>query len=104
MLVEMSLKDIGVSCQRRKRGNISLILWSNPSWADPDPLNDLFESRAWFGSDGYFDLGLTNGTIALLDTGIRSSHVVFSNPSNLFLQRDCVNGGNDCNTGVLSFR
>ena len=69
--------------------------------SDPDPLNDLFEARAEIGSDNYFNLGLTGGSISLLDTGIRSSHTLFNGPSNLGLLRDCINGGDDCNTGVL---
>ena len=69
--------------------------------ADADPLNDLFEGRAEIGSDRYFNLGLPRSSISLLDTGIRSSHTVFNNPSNIGVQRDCINGGADCNTGVL---
>ena len=30
---------------------------------------------------------------------MRFSHVQFNNPSHIGFRRDCVNGGNDCNSG-----
>ena len=64
------------------------------------PNNEIDDGRARIGSDPYFNLGLTSGWIALLDTGVRSTHRVFTNPSHLNLRRDCINGGADCNTGT----
>lgn len=62
--------------------------------------DDVQDGRARMVSDPYFALGLTNGWIGLLDTGMRFSHVQFNSPSHIDFRRDCVNGGNNCNTGT----
>ena len=64
--------------------------------------DDVDDGRARINSDPYFNLGQTGGFIGLLDTGIRNTHVQFNGPSHIAFLRDCVNGGNDCNTGVLN--
>ncbi|MEA5567573.1 S8 family serine peptidase [Anabaena sp. UHCC 0399] len=66
----------------------------------PDAItnNDVDNARAIVFSDPYFNLGLTHPWIGLLDTGVRSTHVLFNSPSNLAWLRDCVNGGANCNT------
>lgn len=64
---------------------------------DGNANNDVDDGRARIVSDPYFNLGLTSGYIGLLDTGIRTTHVLFNSPSNVDFIRDCVNGGSNCN-------
>ncbi|MBD0345174.1 MAG: S8 family serine peptidase, partial [Coleofasciculus sp. Co-bin14] len=61
--------------------------------------DDVDDGRARMVSDPYFNLGLTGGWIGLLDTGMRFTHTQFNNPSHIGYRRDCVNGGDNCNTG-----
>jgi len=61
--------------------------------------DDVDDGRARINSDPYFNVGLTGGFIGLLDSGMRFTHVQFNNPSHIAFRRDCVNGGNDCNSG-----
>ena len=63
--------------------------------------DDVQDGRASIVSDPYFNLGQTSGWIGLLDTGLRFSHIQFNSPSHIDFRRDCVNGGDDCNTGTL---
>ncbi|RLM59340.1 hypothetical protein DVK02_00900 [Halobellus sp. Atlit-31R] len=57
--------------------------------------------RSHINSDPYFWLGLSGGWIGLLDTGVRRTHTLFVDPSNLDFHRDCVNGTqNNCRTGT----
>ena len=69
---------------------------------DLPPQNDVIDGRARINSDPFFALGLTNGFIGLLDTGIRNTHVQFNGPSHIDFLRDCVNGGPNCNLGFLN--
>ena len=62
--------------------------------------DDVQDGRARIVSDPYFNLGQTGGYIGLLDTGMRFTHRQFNNPSNIDFRRDCVNGGNNCNSGA----
>ena len=72
-----------------------------PRFSGEEPLQDeVDDGRARIVSDPYFNLGLTGGWIGLLDTGVRFSHTVFTNPSHIDFRRDCINGGADCNTGT----
>lgn len=64
---------------------------------DGNPNNDVQDARTLIVSDPYFNLGLTQPWIGLLDTGIRPTHVVFNSPGNIAWLRDCVNGGPSCN-------
>jgi serine protease AprX len=61
--------------------------------------DDVDDGRARMVSDPYFGLGLTQGWIGLLDSGVRFSHILFNGPSHIDFRRDCVNGGSDCATG-----
>lgn len=63
------------------------------------PQDEVDDGRARIVTDPYFNIGLTGGWIGLLDTGVRFSHTLFNNPSNVDFRRDCINGGADCNTG-----
>lgn len=49
-------------------------------------------ARDMLDTDPYYNLGLDGGYIGLMDTGVRESHQIFSNPNNLGFIRDCVNG------------
>ena len=62
--------------------------------------DDVDDGRRLIVSDPYFNLGQTGGWIGLLDTGMRFTHSLFTNPSNVDFRRDCVNGGSNCNTGT----
>lgn len=67
---------------------------SPPSDSDPD--NDAEDGRALIQSDPYYNLGLTDGTIGLIDTGVDERHALFSSPNLLHRRLDCVNGGSTC--------
>ena len=67
---------------------------------DANANNNVQDGRARLNSDPYFGVGLTGGFIGLLDSGIRATHRQFTSPSTIAFRRDCVNGGNDCNTGA----
>lgn len=77
---------------------LQLVEGGEPPPADGNNDNDLIDGRSLVVSDPYFALGLTQPWIGLLDTGIRSTHVVFNSPRNVAWLRDCVNGGPNCNT------
>lgn len=70
--------------------------------ADGNNNNDVDDGRARIVSDPYFNLGQTTGYIGLLDTGVRSTHTLFT--TNLDFTMDCntnasCSGGNpqdDC--------
>jgi hypothetical protein len=62
--------------------------------------DDVDDGRGRINSDPFFNLGQTGGFIGLLDSGIRATHRQFTSPSNIDFRRDCVNGGNDCNSGT----
>jgi len=64
---------------------------------DANNNNDAQDGRARIVSDPYFNLGLTNPWIGLLDTGVRDTHDMFNSPDHIAWMRDCVNGGNSCN-------
>ncbi|WP_373530203.1 S8 family serine peptidase [Nostoc sp.] len=64
---------------------------------DAIPNNDVDDARGLIVSDPYFNLGLTQPWIGLLDTGIRPTHILFNSPSNIAWVRDAVNGGANCN-------
>lgn len=66
---------------------------------DLNTQNDVEDARDLLNTDPYFKLGLSLGWIGLLDTGMRFSHDQFNNPDTIAFERDCVNGGSDCNTG-----
>jgi hypothetical protein len=55
----------------------------------PQSGSDVAAGRALINSDRYFNMGPTAGRFGLLDTGVRSTHVQFTNPSNLGIRRDC---------------
>lgn len=62
--------------------------------SNPNPNDDVDDGIRRIVSDPYFNLGLTGGYIGLLDTGIRSTHTIFNNPSNIDFLIDCT-GDND---------
>ncbi len=70
--------------------------------ADTNPYNDVDDGRYRIQSDPYYNGGLTNGYIGLLDTGVRQTHTLFINPDHIDYVRDCVNGGPSCNDNTLS--
>jgi len=65
-----------------------------------DPNDDVVKARAYIQTDDLASMW-TGGFVGLLDTGVRTSHVLLSNPSPLRYVRDCVNGtSNNCTAGV----
>jgi hypothetical protein len=67
---------------------------------DSNPNNDVVAGRSQIQSDPYFNAALSVSSIAVLDSGVRNSHILFKNPRRLGIIRDCVNGGSLCqNTG-----
>ncbi len=73
-----------------------------PPPADGNNFNDVDDGRGRIVSDPYFNLNQTTGFIGILDTGVRSTHTLYS--SNLSIVNDCTtnascSGGNpqdDC--------
>lgn len=61
-----------------------------PPLGDGNALNDVIDAREIILSDAYFNL--TGGYIALVDTGVRRTHVQLTNPNRISYWRDCVNG------------
>lgn len=70
-------------------------------WADIDQGNDVDDGRAIIRSDPYRALGLNDGYIGVLDTGVRHTHGVFRNPNNIDVRGDCVRGGRTCAAGAI---
>ena len=95
IVAEMPLKSVERLAGRED------VLSIEPRFSGEDPPQDeVDDGRARISSDPYFNLGLTGGWIGLLDTGVRFSHTLFTNPSNIDFRRDCINGGANCNTGT----
>jgi len=61
--------------------------------------DDVDDARALIQSDPYFNQGLTGGWIGLLDTGVHSSHDLFTSPDRIALWRDCTSGNANCTGG-----
>lgn len=74
------------------------VVYIEPVQTEDEPPQEVDEGRARINSDWYY--GLTGGRIAVLDTGIRDTHVQFRNPSHIGVLRDCINGGPLCIVGV----
>ncbi len=96
-LTKVQLKQVKALLQARDLTYIQPQFAGEKPPQDADPDNDVDDGRARIVSDPYFNLGLTSGYIGLLDTGIRTTHVLFNGPSNVDFIRDCVNGGPNCN-------
>ena len=70
-----------------------------PPISDADALdnNDVEDARALIQSDPYFNQDLTNGRIALIDTGVFKDHMLLSNPqSQIDVWKDCTDNSVDC--------
>ena len=69
--------------------------------ADANDKNDPIVARTTISSDPYYVTPASGMYIGLLDTGVRSTHTMFTNPSYLGLRYDCttnpctINAGND---------
>jgi len=104
MLVEMPLSTVPDIAERED------VLYVEPrhSGAAPpqnpnaNPLDDVNDGRARIGTDPYFDLGLTDGFIGVLDTGVRFTHELFRRPGRIDFEGDCVNGGATCRVGQIN--
>ena len=94
ILVEMPLEAVP---ELAKRDDVSYI---EPRYAGEKPPqntnanDDVDDGRGRINSDPYFNLGQTSGYIGLLDTGIRDTHTLFTNPSNIDFKIDCTGANN----------
>jgi hypothetical protein len=69
-----------------------------PPSHDGNANNDVDDGRARIDTDPYFNAGATGaGFIALLDSGVRSTHTLFNSPDHILFFEDCVNGNSACN-------
>jgi serine protease AprX len=94
MVVDMPLGAVSALAARED------VLYIEPQSAgEAPPAGEVADGRALIASDPYFNLGLSNGWIGLLDTGVRPTHTLLNNPSHIYYQRDCVNGGAYCTSG-----
>jgi hypothetical protein len=100
--VKMSLGAIRELAQQDDVISIEPVQTEDPPPQNGNNADDVDDGRARLNSDPYFNLNQTGGFIGLLDTGIRNTHVQFNGPSHIAFLRDCVNGGANCNTGVLN--
>lgn len=78
--------------------------YTNVEPPDANPNNDLIDGRARINSDVYFNAGYDGSKggyyVGVLDTGVRSSHTMFTAPDHIIFERDCTAGGVNCeNTG-----
>lgn len=102
MVVRMPLASVNGLARRAD------VLYIEPAMSGEEPpigdgnaLNDVIDGREIILSDAYFNL--TGGYIALIDTGVRASHVQFTNPNRIGYLRDCVSGtGSYCTTPTTS--
>lgn len=95
---------LGSVTQLATRDDVRYIEPSSSGEPPPDLnfFNDVDDGRGRIVSDPYFNLGQTTGFIGILDTGVRSTHTLYS--SNLSIVLDCntnasCSGGNpqdDC--------
>jgi hypothetical protein len=74
---------------------------AEPPPADGSSANDTIQARAKVGADPFVSAGYNgnSGWIGLLDTGVRSSHVMLTVPSPISLESDCYRGGSTCRDG-----
>ncbi|MFK7928351.1 MAG: S8 family serine peptidase, partial [Myxococcota bacterium] len=61
------------------------------------PPDSVADGRDRISSDPYFNGGATgSGFIALLDSGVRTSHTLFTSPDHIWITEDCVYGDAFC--------
>jgi serine protease AprX len=62
------------------------------------PPFEVEDARDTIGTDEFFDNGSTGDgwSVALLDTGVRSTHDLLSSPDRVGIFRDCVDGDGSC--------
>lgn len=58
--------------------------------SSPGNPKDVIVARDSIASDGYFNQGLGHGCVTILDTGVRSTHVLLSGAGRLARARDCA--------------
>lgn len=100
LVVEMPLASVEALADRADVQAIEPELTRDLPPQNASSLDDVQDGRAHILSDPFFNLNLTSGIVALLDTGVRSTHTLFQVPARLRHLRDCVNGGVTCTAGV----
>ena len=98
---EVPVKAIDAIAKRADVQRIELDDTAAKPPADTDPDNDEADARAVLRTDPYFALNQTAGWIGLLDTGVRATHTLLSNPSHIALREDLTtttnpNPDDDC--------
>ena len=95
MVVSMPLGLVDSLSRRPDVVYIRSNVGDGPPHHDSNLRNDPIAARVRIGSEHYSGLGMGNGWIALLDTGVRTSHWMLCGPSHLCLVANCEAG--DCN-------
>jgi hypothetical protein len=86
MLVDIPLHAVG------KLASIEGVVSIEPRYSEePPPQNEPSVARGHIVSDPYF--GFKGTFVGLLDTGVRATHTMFTNPDHLAFLLDTVNGG-----------
>jgi len=88
VLVEMPLRSVNRLADRPE-----VVSLEPRDTRQKPPQRMISDGRAHLDSDPYFDLGQTSGWIGLLDTGLRFSHTLYTDPSHIGLHIDSVNTG-----------
>ena len=96
-VIELSQTEITRLSRNRSVAFLQPVFGGEDPPQDGNPDNDAIVARSHINSDPYFNLGLTNPWIGLLDTGVRTTHTMFNDPNRIAFCRDCVNGGPNCN-------
>jgi serine protease AprX len=97
VVAEMPVKKLLTLAKREEVLSIVPVDSGEPPPHDGNDNNDVDDGRTRIVSDPYFEL--SGGFIGLLDSGVRSLHEQFKDPSTLDFHLDCVNGGADCMAG-----
>ncbi|MEU5632293.1 S8 family serine peptidase [Streptomyces rishiriensis] len=94
IVVDMPLKSVEPLARRHDVMSIE----PRHSGEGPGQGNQVEDGRRIVLTDHMFDngLGVNGGPIGILDTGVRASHTLLSNPSHIVSARDCVNGDAAC--------
>jgi hypothetical protein len=89
MVLDMPLSQIRPLAAR---SDVQYVQYDQTDTPPPRIHSDIYDARREIGDLPWDSYGLDGGWLGLLDTGIRTSHVLLSNPNMFNRLRDCVNG------------
>jgi serine protease AprX len=89
MVVDAPNSALAALAQRADVSYVQPVVTREPP-PDSEPGNDEFFARYAMRTDGFYNLGQTSGYIGILDTGVRSTHTLFNNPSKPWIREDLV--------------